>query len=113
MKEAEAVIKVRNTVKAVDPEKPEQEAPSAPTRAVTAIPQNWLSNFGSEYYSCVPLLTEGTSAAGEWNAQDAGKPSPRRDLLQASTEQELEEGISSIIATMREGSVVHDPTDTV
>lgn len=113
MKEAEAVIKVRNTVKAVDPEKPEQEAPITPTRAVTAIPQNWLSNFGSEYYSRVPLLTEGTSATGEWNAQDAGKPSPRRDLLQASTEQELEEGISSIIATMREGSVVHDPTDTV
>lgn len=62
-----------------------------------AMPQKWLSTFGSEYYSHAPLLGA-EDEQKDWNAQSAGIASPHQS---GSSEAELEHGIASIIATMK------------
>jgi hypothetical protein len=107
--DAEAVIKQRNLIKAVSPE--EMVSSSEPLQAVTAMPQDWLSNFGSDYYIHTSTLAADSRSQQEWNVQDVGKPSPRRDSLEPTGEKALEKGITSIIATIKEGSIEHEPAD--
>jgi hypothetical protein len=112
LNDAEAVIKQRNQVMAVTPD--EVDAPPADTpQTVIAMPEEWLSNFGSDYYSRTSLLPTSSEAPHEWNAQDAGKPSPRKDSLAVTSESELKEGIDAIIATIKEGSMEDESADNV
>lgn len=113
MNDAEAVIRQRNQVKAVAPEDMETTTNDDGPQTVVAIPEGWLSNFGSDYYSRAPLLSAKSEAPHEWNAQDAGKPSPRKDSLEVTSESDLKEGIASIIATIKEGSMEHGTADDI
>jgi hypothetical protein len=112
MADAEAVIKQKNEVKAV-PEDKEAEASAVTFQTIMAMPEGWLSNFGSDYYSRVPLLPTDSESSCEWNAQDEGKPSPRKDSLAVTSEADLKEGIDAIISTIKEGRIENGPADNV
>lgn len=97
LNDAEGVIRQRNLVKYIDQNTlTAQQIPEGP-QAVMAMPQKWLSTFGSEYYSHAPLLGA-EEEQKDWNAQSEGVASPRQS---GSSEAELEHGIASIIATMK------------
>jgi DNA invertase Pin-like site-specific DNA recombinase len=113
MSDAEAVIKQQNQVETVAPESTEPLVTTESAQTIMAMPEGWLSNFGSEYYSSTSLLPTGNEAPHEWNAQDTGKPSPRKDSLAVTSESELKDGIDSIIAAIKEGSIKDEPADNV
>ena len=102
LNDAEGVIQQRNMVKVID-----VESPTDPTMPVKAVPQEWLSSFGTDYYSPSAIQPDGKSP-GKWNAQAAGKPIPRNDPFNATSEADLRLGIESLIATMTEGSAGND-----
>lgn len=107
LKDAEGVIQQRNLVKVIEDNSPNKETADDPGIALKAIPQEWLSSFGSDYYSSPPLLPSGNKN-DSWNAQATGKPTPRNDPFNASSQAELEIGINSLIATMTERSAGND-----
>ena len=107
LKDAEGVIQQRNLVKVIDDSTQKTNTPEETSVALKAIPQEWLSSFGSDYYSSPPLLPSGNKNPN-WNAQAAGKPTPRNDPFNASSQAELEIGIESLIATMTERSASND-----
>ena len=107
LKDAEGVIQQRNLVKVIDDSTQKTNTPEETSVALKAIPQEWLSSFGSDYYSSPPLLPSGNKSPN-WNAQAAGKPTPRNDPFNASSQTELEIGIESLIATMTERSASND-----
>ena len=107
LKDAEGVIQQRNLVKVIEDNSPNKETADDPGIALKAIPQEWLSSFGSDYYSSPPLLPSGNKN-DSWNAQATGKPTPRNDPFNASSQAELEMGINSLIATITERSAGND-----
>lgn len=104
LKDAEAVIRRRNQKIPVPDEQAATMSPKEVQETILAMPQEWLSSFGSDYYSQIPTLPTGQLPAHEWNAQDAGKPVEGIGASSPRTETELREGIDTIIAAIREGS---------
>ena len=102
MKDAEGVIQQRNTAKARN-----TGVTADATTPVKAVPQEWLSSFGTDYYSPATIQADSMSP-DEWNAQVTGKPIPRNDPFNATSEADLKQNIDSIIATITEGSAGHD-----
>lgn len=77
---------------------------------VKVIPQEWLSSFGTEYYHPTAIASE-DNVPGGWNAQATGKPMPRNDPFEATSEADLRLGIDSLIATITERRAANDETD--
>lgn len=102
LKEAEGVIQQRNMIKVID--KADTPDPQMP---VKAVPQEWLSSFGVDYYASAPIQPD-SSTPGKWNAQVTGKPIPRNDPFNATSETDLRRGIESLIATMTDGGETND-----
>ena len=103
LKDAEGVIQQRNMVKVIETEKSNPNAATDTAIPMKAMPQEWLTSFGTDYYSPSTIQPQ-----GKWNAQATGKPTPRNDPFNATSEAELREGINTIIATITEGSAGND-----
>lgn len=98
LKDAEGIIRQRKqTEEGADPEAEPVPAEGAPQQ-VKAMPQEWLSSFGSDYYRPSDITPQGK----RWNAQATGVPIPRNDPFNATSEADLETGIATIIETMKE-----------
>lgn len=74
------------------------------------IPQEWLNSFGADYYHPSDIPSE-ANVPGSWNAQATGKPMPRKDPFNATSETDLKSGIESLITTIIERSAAHDGTE--
>ena len=98
LNDAEGVIRQRKTDEADNAAVPVTGSPKQP---VKAMPQEWLSSFGTEYYA--PAAIAPAEKTG-WNVQSPGKPTPRNDSFTATSEAELKQGITTLIETMTEGS---------
>ena len=103
LKDAEGIVRQK---KHAEDEFMLEEIPQPPEIPphTKAMPQEWLSSFGSDYYTPSAIAPQGR----KWNVQAEGKPVPRNDPFQATSEAELAEGISTLIETMKEGSAVDE-----
>lgn len=66
-----------------------------------AMPQEWISTFGPGYYES--RAKDKRAEIGQWDSKYSGKPIPRNDGLQTSSEKELRTGIEKIITAIAEG----------
>ena len=103
LKDAEGIVRQK---KHAEDEFMLEEIPQPPEIPphTKAMPQEWLSSFGSDYYTPSAIAPQGR----KWNVQAEGKPVPRNDPFQATSEADLAEGISTLIETMKEGSAVDE-----
>ena len=101
LNDAEGVIKPPKVNSDEEPPAEEAPAPAEPPQPMKAMPQEWLSSFGSDYYTPSAITPQGR----KWNVQAEGKPVPRNDPFEATSEADLAAGITELIETMKEGSV--------
>ena len=101
LNDAEGVIRQKKVEAETDMVVPPTDGSS--NQPVKAMPQEWLSSFGSEYYAPAAIAPAEESPSG-WNVQASGKPMPRNDSFVATSEADLKKGINSLIETMTEGS---------
>ena len=100
LKDAEGIIRQKKHKADEDSSESTAPPPVAGPTQMKAMPQEWLTSFGTDYYSPSEIGPNGR----KWNAQAEGKPVPRNDPFQATSEADLESGIATIIETMKERS---------
>ena len=74
-----------------------------PCKAVRAFPEQWASDFGSEYYRHAQMAELAEFArSGEWKSLSPGEPYSE-DKLNTTDSEEIKENIKNIIIEMKEG----------
>ena len=70
--------------------------------SVYAYPEDWINNFGNEYYRQAQLLELRTyTETGKWNSQADGTPY-NPDPLQLTSTEEIQSGIASMLEEMKQ-----------
>ena len=78
--------------------------------SVYAYPEDWINNFGNEYYRQAQLLELRTyTETGKWNSQADGTPY-NPDPLQLTSTEEIQSGIASMLEEMKQ-EVQHEHKD--